>query len=198
MKSFILKSGLSKIRIKKFKKNVDWVNKYLIEFKISFCENLKTFKMNNQNQNTIPETRIIHQPQMNTSERLSTWAQYAMPTLIGVHPQLNYQRANSELISDSSFRLYSTERISAAFRSNQNTNNVNINSSLDANTNTEADNTSRQERIQRMQRVLRYPASIHPNFRTKAVCELFCRHCSAEICKRGMKAILLANTRVEL
>ncbi|KAJ3199524.1 Protein fam72a, partial [Clydaea vesicula] len=40
--------------------------------------------------------------------------------------------------------------------------------------------------------------SIHPNFRAKAVCRLGCKYCSQDICKRGMKAILLADTRVEL
>ncbi|KAJ3089813.1 Protein fam72a [Quaeritorhiza haematococci] len=40
--------------------------------------------------------------------------------------------------------------------------------------------------------------SIHPQFRSKAVCTLQCSHCGAELCKRGMKAILLGNTKVEL
>ncbi|KAI8917930.1 protein FAM72 [Entophlyctis helioformis] len=40
--------------------------------------------------------------------------------------------------------------------------------------------------------------SIHPQFRSKAVCVLNCRHCSTVICNRGMKAILLGDTRVEL
>ncbi|KAJ3243080.1 Protein fam72b [Chytriomyces hyalinus] len=41
-------------------------------------------------------------------------------------------------------------------------------------------------------------ASVHPQFRSKAVCELFCRHCDEVVCTRGMKAILLGDTRVEL
>ncbi|KAI8926085.1 FAM72 protein-domain-containing protein, partial [Entophlyctis helioformis] len=41
-------------------------------------------------------------------------------------------------------------------------------------------------------------ASIHPSFRSKSVCQLECRFCGQGICKRGMKAILLADTRVEL
>ncbi|KAH6581039.1 hypothetical protein BASA60_002628 [Batrachochytrium salamandrivorans] len=40
--------------------------------------------------------------------------------------------------------------------------------------------------------------SIHPQFRSKTVCMLNCRHCSTVICNRGMKAILLGDTRVEL
>ncbi|KAJ3084248.1 Protein fam72a [Rhizoclosmatium hyalinum] len=40
--------------------------------------------------------------------------------------------------------------------------------------------------------------SIHPQFRSKAVCKLFCNHCRELLCRRGMKAILLGNTKVEL
>jgi hypothetical protein len=40
--------------------------------------------------------------------------------------------------------------------------------------------------------------SIHPQFRSKAVCNLFCSHCSSNLCQRGMRAILLGNTSVEL
>ncbi|KAJ3404716.1 hypothetical protein CcCBS67573_g03726 [Chytriomyces confervae] len=40
--------------------------------------------------------------------------------------------------------------------------------------------------------------SIHPQFRSKAVCKLFCNHCKELLCRRGMKAILLGNTKVEL
>ncbi|KAI8834671.1 FAM72 protein-domain-containing protein [Chytridium lagenaria] len=40
--------------------------------------------------------------------------------------------------------------------------------------------------------------SVHPSFRTKTVCRLQCKFCIQPICKRGMKAILLADTRVEL
>lgn len=40
--------------------------------------------------------------------------------------------------------------------------------------------------------------SIRPLFRTKVVCLLGCRHCSNLVCKRGMKAILLADMNVEL
>ncbi|KAI8845554.1 FAM72 protein-domain-containing protein [Chytridium lagenaria] len=39
---------------------------------------------------------------------------------------------------------------------------------------------------------------VHPQFRSKAVCKLFCRHCDTLVCTRGMKAILLGDTRVEL
>ncbi|KAJ3397683.1 Protein fam72a [Chytriomyces hyalinus] len=39
---------------------------------------------------------------------------------------------------------------------------------------------------------------MHPSFRSKIVCQLSCRYCIQPICKRGMKAILLADTRVEL
>ena len=40
--------------------------------------------------------------------------------------------------------------------------------------------------------------SIHPHFRSKAVCELFCRSCGSLMCVRGMRAILLGNTEIEL
>lgn len=40
--------------------------------------------------------------------------------------------------------------------------------------------------------------SVHPQFRSKVVCKIHCSHCYTEICKRGMKAILLGNTKVEL
>jgi hypothetical protein len=40
--------------------------------------------------------------------------------------------------------------------------------------------------------------SVHPQFRAKSVCMLYCTHCTTSLCKRGMKAILLGNTRVEL
>ncbi|KAI8804394.1 protein FAM72 [Cladochytrium replicatum] len=40
--------------------------------------------------------------------------------------------------------------------------------------------------------------SVHPQFRSKAVCTLTCRHCLTDVCRRGMKAILLGDTRVEL
>ncbi|TPX33122.1 hypothetical protein SmJEL517_g03953 [Synchytrium microbalum] len=40
--------------------------------------------------------------------------------------------------------------------------------------------------------------SIHPNFRQKIVCTLTCKHCDSMVCTRGMKAILLGDTRVEL
>ncbi|KAI9008651.1 protein FAM72 [Hyaloraphidium curvatum] len=41
------------------------------------------------------------------------------------------------------------------------------------------------------------PAS-HPSFMNKTVCTLRCRCCSRTMTKRGMRAILLADTRVEL
>jgi len=40
--------------------------------------------------------------------------------------------------------------------------------------------------------------SVHPQFRSKPVQELYCRHCRLMMCNRGMKAILLGNTTVEL
>ncbi|RKP02543.1 hypothetical protein CXG81DRAFT_10674 [Caulochytrium protostelioides] len=39
---------------------------------------------------------------------------------------------------------------------------------------------------------------MHPNFRNKPVCLLQCAYCDTMVCQRGMKAILLADTRVEL
>jgi len=42
------------------------------------------------------------------------------------------------------------------------------------------------------------PPSLHPQFKAKAVCKLTCQHCDSVVCTRGMKAILLADTRVEL
>lgn len=40
--------------------------------------------------------------------------------------------------------------------------------------------------------------SIHPQFRAKTVCTLYCNSCKNTMCNRGMKAILLGNTKVEL
>jgi hypothetical protein len=40
--------------------------------------------------------------------------------------------------------------------------------------------------------------TIHPQFRSKAVCSLFCCHCDTNLCERGMRAILLGNTSIEL
>ncbi|TPX59026.1 hypothetical protein SpCBS45565_g07854 [Spizellomyces sp. 'palustris'] len=40
--------------------------------------------------------------------------------------------------------------------------------------------------------------NIRPQFRSKVVCELTCRHCTAVVCRRGMKAILLADMNIEL
>ncbi|KAI9164417.1 hypothetical protein H9P43_008268 [Blastocladiella emersonii ATCC 22665] len=42
------------------------------------------------------------------------------------------------------------------------------------------------------------PSQLHPQFRSKPVARLSCRHCARVVCTRGMKAILLADTRVEL
>lgn len=42
------------------------------------------------------------------------------------------------------------------------------------------------------------PPAVHPHFRSKRVCTLTCKHCVRPVCKRGMKAILLADTSVEL
>ncbi|KAI8916218.1 protein FAM72, partial [Gorgonomyces haynaldii] len=39
---------------------------------------------------------------------------------------------------------------------------------------------------------------IHPQFRSKVVCEIHCQHCSMTLCHRGMKAILLGDRKVEL
>lgn len=39
---------------------------------------------------------------------------------------------------------------------------------------------------------------MHPTFRKKYVVQLECRSCGKVLCKRGMKAILLADTAVEL
>ncbi|KAF9988353.1 Protein fam72a [Modicella reniformis] len=40
--------------------------------------------------------------------------------------------------------------------------------------------------------------SLHPQFRAKTVCRLTCKSCLTDVCMRGMKAILLADSRVEL
>lgn len=39
-------------------------------------------------------------------------------------------------------------------------------------------------------------ANLHPSFRSKPVCTLLCKFCDQDICQRGMKAILLADTKV--
>ncbi|KAJ1559879.1 Protein fam72a, partial [Nowakowskiella sp. JEL0078] len=40
--------------------------------------------------------------------------------------------------------------------------------------------------------------SVRPQFRSKIVCQLACKYCRTPVCQRGMKAILLADTNVEL
>ncbi|TPX50668.1 hypothetical protein SeMB42_g01184 [Synchytrium endobioticum] len=42
------------------------------------------------------------------------------------------------------------------------------------------------------------PQNVRPQFRSKIVCELKCRYCSSGVCRRGMKAILLADMNIEL
>ncbi|XP_071784099.1 protein FAM72A-like [Asterias amurensis] len=39
---------------------------------------------------------------------------------------------------------------------------------------------------------------MHPSFRKKNVIKLQCRFCDSYVCRRGMKAVLLADTAVEL
>ena len=39
--------------------------------------------------------------------------------------------------------------------------------------------------------------TIHPQFRTKVVCKLSCRHCTSTVSLRGMRAILLGDTKVK-
>ncbi|KXS13360.1 hypothetical protein M427DRAFT_125063 [Gonapodya prolifera JEL478] len=39
---------------------------------------------------------------------------------------------------------------------------------------------------------------MHPQFRSKVVCEVGCRWCGQVLCHRGMRAILLADTTIEL
>jgi len=48
------------------------------------------------------------------------------------------------------------------------------------------------------QRASNQVAAMHPSFRSKAVCQLGCTFCEVEICKRGMRAILLADTSVRI
>ncbi|EXX55481.1 hypothetical protein RirG_225130 [Rhizophagus irregularis DAOM 197198w] len=40
--------------------------------------------------------------------------------------------------------------------------------------------------------------NMHHHFRSKTVCKLNCAHCDNSVCARGMKAMLLADTRIEL
>ncbi|KAK2547988.1 Protein FAM72A [Acropora cervicornis] len=39
---------------------------------------------------------------------------------------------------------------------------------------------------------------VHPAFHTKSVVKLECKYCEKNICARGMRALLLADTNVEL
>lgn len=39
---------------------------------------------------------------------------------------------------------------------------------------------------------------VRPQFRSKIVCLINCKHCKTQVCRRGMKAILLADMNVEL
>lgn len=56
--------------------------------------------------------------------------------------------------------------------------------------------TNAHRRVPRPSSQPRHLTTMHPSFRTKAVCELGCNSCHTSICKRGMKAILLADTSV--
>ncbi|KAJ1501537.1 Protein fam72b [Coelomomyces lativittatus] len=49
-----------------------------------------------------------------------------------------------------------------------------------------------------LETALGLPLHTTPRFRSKPVCKLICRYCSAPVCHRGMKAILLADSGVEL
>lgn len=40
--------------------------------------------------------------------------------------------------------------------------------------------------------------NLHSQFHSKVVCQLSCKSCDSLLCRRGMKAILLADTKVEL
>ncbi|CAG8647242.1 2884_t:CDS:2 [Acaulospora morrowiae] len=40
--------------------------------------------------------------------------------------------------------------------------------------------------------------NMYHHFRSKAVCKLNCAHCESRVCVRGMKAMLLADTSIEL
>lgn len=42
------------------------------------------------------------------------------------------------------------------------------------------------------------PRRLHPAFQSKAVVKLECAYCERLLCMRGMKALLLADTNVEL
>ncbi|KAI9021167.1 FAM72 protein-domain-containing protein [Hyaloraphidium curvatum] len=44
----------------------------------------------------------------------------------------------------------------------------------------------------------RQPASAAAQFKSKVVCDLSCSSCSLHICRRGMRAVLLGDHRVEL
>ncbi|ORX70524.1 hypothetical protein DL89DRAFT_266727 [Linderina pennispora] len=41
------------------------------------------------------------------------------------------------------------------------------------------------------------PSNAHPS-RSKSVCRLYCRYCHNNVCSRGMRALLLADNRIEL
>ncbi|KAI8820957.1 FAM72 protein-domain-containing protein [Fimicolochytrium jonesii] len=58
--------------------------------------------------------------------------------------------------------------------------------------------TPPQQREQQQQLLQVETEPIRPQFRSKIVCELTCRHCEAVVCRRGMKAILLADMNIEL
>ena len=41
-------------------------------------------------------------------------------------------------------------------------------------------------------------AEIHPTFRRKVVYNLECSSCGSTLCRRGMQAVLLADTKTEM
>ncbi|KAJ2664738.1 hypothetical protein IWW48_000686 [Coemansia sp. RSA 1200] len=42
------------------------------------------------------------------------------------------------------------------------------------------------------------PPSNPQQQRTKSACQLYCRYCHNNVCTRGMRALLLADNRIEL
>lgn len=71
---------------------------------------------------------------------------------------------------------------------------------LSSSSNRDRERESLRERVERAAapQPTRSAPNIRPQFRTKIVCNLNCTHCHVGVCRRGMKAILLADTNVEL
>ena len=140
----------------------------------------------------------IHSQSPNT-QQMSRTNQSSSGTLIQTlfHPQIQSHSAQSGVPQPSTMAIRIAQ--SAPHRATANATSVSTSTSASA-TNALSFYTSSAH----YQRTLAATAAqarnlaLRPQFRGKIVCEISCRHCDVTVCKRGMKAILLADTNVRI